>query len=404
MIKRYLYLERIFGFIDKPIIKVITGVRRCGKSILLQMLKEELQSRGTAEEHILYLNFESLQNAEIQTYMDLYRLVSDWVTAYPGRIYILLDELQNVDGWEKAVNSFLVDFDCDVYVTGSNAKLLSGDFATHIAGRYVEIRIYPLTFREYLDFAALDAAESNLTIEQHFWNYLRYGGMPGIHMMNWNDALITQYLTDIYNSVMLRDVVQRNDIRKPAHLEKVMLFLLDNIGNTFSAKTIIDFVKSQGRTISNEAMYGFLKALEGAFIIYKSPRYDIKGKRYLETQEKYYTADLGIRNAVMGYRDNDIAGMLENVVFLELLARGYHVTIGKQGASEVDFVAQRRDERIYIQVAYLLADENVMKREFSPLEAIQDNYEKLVLTMDAAPDFNRSGIKKKYLPHFLLEP
>lgn len=256
-----------------------------------------------------------------------------------------------MDGWERAVNSFLVDFDCDVYVTGSNAKLLSGEFATHIAGRYVEIRVYPLTFREYLDFTAAESGKPALTTQQHFWNYLRYGGMPGIHMMNWNDALINQYLTDIYNSVTLKDVVQRNDIRKPAQLEKVMLFLLDNIGNTFSAKTIIDFVKSQGRTISNETMYGFLKALEGAFIIYKVPRYDIKGKRILETQEKYFVADLGIRNAILGYRDNDIAGMLENIVFMELLARGYTVNIGKQGAAEVDFVAQRRDERLYIQVA-----------------------------------------------------
>lgn len=402
MIKRELYMEKIRGFIDKPIIKVLTGVRRCGKSMLLQLLRDELIGRGVPEEQIIYLNFESLQNADIQTYMDLYQAIKGKVSG-AGRAYILLDELQNVDGWERAVNSFLVDFDCDVYVTGSNAKLLSGEFATHIAGRYVEIRVYPLTFQEYLDFTAAESGKPALTTEQHFWNYLRYGGMPGIHMMNWNDALINQYLTDIYNSVTLKDVVQRNDIRKPAQLEKVMLFLLDNIGNTFSAKTIIDFVKSQGRTISNETMYGFLKALEGAFIIYKVPRYDIKGKRILETQEKYFVADLGIRNAILGYRDNDIAGMLENIVFMELLARGYTVNIGKQGAAEVDFVAQRRDERLYIQVAYLLADEAVTRREFAPLESIGDNFEKLVLTMDPTPDFNHDGIKKKSILHFLLD-
>lgn len=401
MIKREFYMEKVRGFIDKPIIKVLTGIRRCGKSMLLQLLHDEFISRSVPEEQIIYLNFESLQNADIQTYMDLYQTIRSRVRGIRGRAYILLDELQNVDGWERAVNSFLVDFDCDVYVTGSNAKLLSGEFATHIAGRYVEIRVYPLTFREYLIFAA-ESGSPGLSTEQHFWNYLRYGGMPGIHMMNWNDALINQYLTDIYNSVTLKDVVQRNDIRKPAQLEKVMLFLLDNIGNTFSAKTIIDFVKSQGRTISNETMYGFLKALEGAFIIHKVPRYDIKGKRILETQEKYFVADLGIRNAILGYRDNDISGMLENIVFMELLARGYTVNIGKQGSAEVDFVAERRDERLYIQVSYLLADETVTRREFAPLESIEDNFEKLVLTMDQTPDFNRGGIKKKSILHFLL--
>lgn len=403
MIKREKYMDMIRGFIDKPLIKVITGVRRCGKSMLLRLIQEELLERGTAKENIVYLNFESLQNAYIQTYMDLYRVIEERAKITAGRLYILLDELQDIKEWERAANSFLVDFDCDIYVTGSNAKLLSSEFATHIAGRYVEIKVYPLTFKEFLTFAQTNSSEKALTPEQQFQNYLRFGGMPGIHMMLWDSALIDQYLTDIYNSVMLKDVIQRNALRRPDQLEKIMLYIMDNIGNTFSAKTIIDFVKSQGRTISNESMYNFLRALQDAFIIHKVPRFDIKGKRLLETQEKYFIADLGIRHAVMGYRDNDIAGLLENVVYMELLARGYSVTIGKQGTTEVDFVAKRKEERLYLQVSYLLADAEVTRREFAPLEAIRDNYPKMVLTMDPTPEFNREGILRKSLIHFLLE-
>lgn len=403
MIKREKYMGIIRGFIDKPLIKVLTGVRRCGKSMLLELIKNELLERGVPEQNIVYFNFESLKNAYIQTYLDLYRVIEERVEAVTGKVYILLDELQDITEWEKAANSFLVDFDCDVYVTGSNAKLLASEFATHIAGRYVEIKVYPLTFKEYLEFADANSNEDTLSAEQQFQNYLRYGGMPGIHMMNRDGILIDQYLTDIYNSVMLKDVIQRNELRRPAQLDNVMLFIMDNIGNTFSAKTIIDFVKSQGRSISNESMYGFLRALQEAFIIHKVPRFDIKGKRLLETQEKYYIADLGIRHAVMGYRDNDIAGFLENVVYMELLARGYTVYIGKQGVTEVDFVAERKDERLYIQVSYLLANEEVTKREFAPLEAIRDNYPKLVLTMDAMPAFNREGIIRKSVIDFLLD-
>lgn len=403
MIKREKYMGIIRGFIDKPLIKVLTGVRRCGKSMLLELIKNELLERGVSEQNIVYFNFESLKNAYIQTYLDLYRVIEKRVEAVTGKMYILLDELQDITEWEKAANSFLVDFDCDVYVTGSNAKLLASEFATHIAGRYVEIKVYPLTFKEYLEFADANSNEDTLSAEQQFQNYLRYGGMPGIHMMNREGILIDQYLTDIYNSVMLKDVIQRNELRRPAQLDNVMLFIMDNIGNTFSAKTIIDFVKSQGRSISNESMYGFLRALQEAFIIHKVPRFDIKGKRLLETQEKYYIADLGIRHAVMGYRDNDIAGFLENVVYMELLARGYTVYIGKQGVTEVDFVAERKDERLYIQVSYLLANEEVTKCEFAPLEAIRDNYPKLVLTMDAMPAFNREGIIRKSIIDFLLD-
>lgn len=319
-----------------------------------------------------------------------------------GRLYILLDEIQEVDGWQQAINSLRVDIDCDIYVTGSNARLLSGELATLLAGRYVEIRVYPLDLKEYLAFAETNEGESNLTVQDHFSNFVRFGGLPGIHQMAWEESRITQYLQDIYNSVLLKDVIARNNIRDTALLESIIRYLMDNMGNTFSAKTITDFLKSQGRKLSIETVYNYLRALESAFLIHKVVRFDIKGKKILETQEKYYLSDLGIRHAVMGYRDNDIAGVLENIVYLELLRRGYTVKIGKQSVAEVDFVADRRDERLYVQVCYILTPENT-DREFAPLEAITDNYEKVVLSMDTLLHINRGGIRQKNIMDFLLE-
>lgn len=313
----------------------------------------------------------------------------------------MLDEIQEVNGWEQVINSLRVDFDCDIYVTGSNAKLLSGELATLLAGRYVEIRVYPLDFQEYLDFAATNAEEAQLPRQEQFANFLRFGGLPGIHQMKWDEERIMQYLHDIYNSVLLKDVIARNKIRDTALLESIVLYLMDNIGNTFSAKTISDFLKSQGRKLSTETVYNYLKALESAFLIHKVVRFDIKGRRILETQEKYYLSDLGLRHAVMGYRDNDIAGVLENTVYLELLRRGWTVNIGKQDVAEVDFVANRTDERLYIQVCYVLTPENT-EREFAPLEAISDNYEKLVLSTDNLLRINRGGIRQKNIVDFLL--
>lgn len=403
MIKRELYMSKIRDFIDKPLIKVITGIRRSGKSMLLMMVMNELLERGISKENILNINFESLQYIHLKDYLTLYNEIKLKADKTNGKLYILLDEIQDVDGWEKAVNSFRVDFDCDIYVTGSNAKLLASELATHIAGRYIEIRIYPLSFAEYIEFAKTNNEEQNLTREQHFTNYIRFGGLPGIHLMKWEEPIINQYLTDIYNSVLLKDVISRSGIRDIALLESIVAFIMDNIGNTFSAKTVSDFLKSQGRKLSHETVYNYLKALENAFIIHKVQRFDIKGKRLLETQEKYFLDDLGLRHAVMGYRDNDIAGVLENVVYLELLRRGYTVNIGKQDAAEVDFIATRQDEKIYIQVCYVLANDNVTQREFGPLKVISDNYEKLVLSMDWLMSFNIDGIKQRNIIDFLLD-
>lgn len=402
MIQRERYMREIMNFMDKPVIKVLTGMRRCGKSALLELVMEELTERGISHENIIHMNFESLKYEPLKNYRSLYSEISSYAQRTAGRIYILLDEIQEVEEWEKAVNSLRVDFDCDIYITGSNARLLSGELATLLAGRYVEIHVYPLDFKEYLDFAAANTEESRLSIQEKFANYLRFGGLPGIHQMKWQSKPLMQYLTDIYNSVLLKDVIKRNNIRDTALLESIALYIMDNIGNTFSAKTVSDFLKNQGRKLSTETVYNYLKALEAAFLIHKVSRFDIKGKRLLETQEKYYLSDLGLRHAVMGYRDNDIAGMLENVVYLELMRRGYSVNIGKQDSAEVDFVADKGNDRLYIQVCYVLTEENT-EREFAPLEAILDNYEKVVISTDSLISFNRGGIKQKNILDFLLE-
>lgn len=402
MIVRERYMRIIRDFIDKPVVKVITGMRRSGKSALLELTRGELISRGVDKNNIIFINFESLRYEALKDYKALYAEVMRRAEMAEGRVYILLDEIQEVDAWEQVINSFRVDLDCDIYVTGSNAKLLSGELATLLAGRYVEIRVYPLDFHEFLDFAAQNEDEAKLSRSEQFADFLRFGGLPGIHLMKWDEERLTQYLHDIYNSVLLKDVIARNKIRDTALLESIILYLMDNIGNTFSSKTISDFLKSQGRKLSTETVYNYLKALENAFLIHKAVRFDIKGKRLLETQEKYYLSDLGLRYAVMGYRDNDIAGILENTVYLELLRRGYTVRIGKQGVAEVDFVAERADERIYIQVCYVLTPENT-DREFAPLEEIQDNYEKVVISTDTLLRINRGGIKQKNIIDFLME-
>lgn len=402
MIVRERYMQLIRDFMDKPVVKIITGMRRSGKSALLELTRQELLSRGIHAQNIIFINFESLRYEAWKDYKVLYTELAAKTEQAEGRVYILLDEIQEVEAWEQVINSLRVDFDCDIYVTGSNARLLSSELATLLAGRYVEIRVYPLDFGEYLDFAAENEEEAKLSRQEHFANFLRFGGLPGIHQMKWEESRVMQYLRDIYNSVLLKDVIARNKIRDTALLENIVRYLMDNVGNTFSAKTISDFLKSQGRKLSTETVYTYLKALESAFLIHKVARFDIKGKRILETQEKYYLADLGLRHAVMGYRDNDISGILENTVYLELLRRGFLVHIGKQEVAEVDFVADRADDRVYIQVCYVLTPENT-NREFSPLEAISDNYEKLVLSTDTLLRINRGGIRQKNIVDFLLE-
>lgn len=402
MIKRESYINEIKKFMNKPIIKVITGMRRSGKSIILKLISEELINEGVSSNNIMYINFESLMFSELTDFKKLYNYIVEKSQTLQGKIYILLDEIQEVEHWEKAINSFMVDLNCDIYITGSNANLLSSELATYIAGRYVEIKIYPLSFKEYIEFAKIQNPNKILSNEEYFEQYLQFGGLPGIHNFDYEKENIYQYLSDIYNSVLLKDVIARNGIRDIELLERVVLYILDNIGNTFSAKNISDFLKSQGRKLSRETVYNYLKALENAYIISKVQRYDIKGKALLETQEKFYLMDLGLRHSKLGYRANDIAGYLENIIYLELMRRKYTVNIGKLSTKEVDFIGTLRDEKLYIQVTYLLATPETIEREFYPLKNINDNYPKYVLSMDNLERYNIDGIIRERIIDFLL--
>jgi len=414
MIKRETYLEKLRLFIDKPVVKVITGMRRSGKSVILKLLREELLQVGIPEARILYLNFESLSTAALQNVDALYSFVvgaagkktsrkkpEQKPRQMPTRLYIMLDEIQRISGWERAVASFRVDLDCDIYITGSNSSLLSEDIATALAGRYVEIRVHPLSFAEHLDFTAAMGEDSGKDLNRQFADFLRCGGLPGIHEMNIDTDAVIPYLLDVHNSVLLNDVISRHHIRDTELLERIILFLMDNVGNIFSAKRISDFLKNQGRRIGTETMYNYLDALESAFLVRKVRRWDIKGKRILETQEKYYFEDFGLKNALLGYSDNSIAGLLENVVYLELQRRGYEIYVGQGTNCEIDFIARCRDEINYFQVTYLLASEETVEREFSPLTKINDNFPKYVLSMDEV-NFSRKGILHKNIRDWLL--
>lgn len=403
MIKRELYLKKIRNFIDKPVIKVITGMRRSGKSMILKLISQELLERGILSQNIIYINFESLMFSDLTEFRALYNHVIEKSQTLTGKVYILLDEIQEVEHWEKAVNSFMVDLDCDIYITGSNANLLSSELATYIAGRYVKIKVYPLSFREYIDFAKIQNPQNILSNEEYFEQYLQFGGLPGIHNFSYDKSNIYQYLSDIYSSILLKDVVAKNNIRDVELLERIILYIFDNIGNTFSAKNVSDFLKSQGRKLSRETVYNYLKALESAYIISSVQRYDVKGKALLETMEKFYLTDLGFRHAKLGYRPNDIAGYLENIIYLELIRRKYTVNIGKLGTKEIDFIGTLENEKLYIQVTYLLASPETVEREFSPLKKIEDNYPKYVLSMDNLGKYNIDGIVRKRIIDFLLE-
>jgi predicted AAA+ superfamily ATPase len=402
MIKREIYMEKVRLFIDKPVVKVITGMRRSGKSVILKLLREELLQRRISPKRILYLNFESLGMGSLQDADGLHAFVTDIARQRRGRFYIMLDEIQQINGWERAVASFRVDLDCDIYITGSNSGLLSTDIAARLAGRYVEIRIHPLSFAEHLDFTASMGEDGGKDISRQFADYLRYGGLPGIHEMNINTDAVTPYLLDVYNSVLLKDVISRHRIRNAELLERTVLFLMDNVGNIFSAKRISDFLKSQNRRLGTETIYNYLNALESAYLIHKVSRWDIRGKCILETLEKYYFGDFGLKNALMGYSENAISGLLENVVFLELKRRGYEVFVGQGANCEVDFIARRRDETAYFQVAYLLASPETVEREFAPLLNIRDNFPKYVLSMDEF-SFGRQGILHRNIREWLLE-
>ncbi len=400
MKNRDLYLRQLIQYRDKPLIKVITGLRRCGKSTLLSLFENYLIEKDVEKNHIIRMNFESFEFDEITSYKELHAYIQNRLINSRDKHYILLDEVQQVSSWEKVVNSFLVDANVDIYITGSNAYLLSSELSTLLSGRYVEIKMQPLSFKEYLDFTATDK-ESNL--QETFNQYLKFGGLPTVVELMDNPDTIGPFLEGIYNTVLMKDVIERNNVRDSALLESVLKFIAANIGSIVSTKKISDYLTSSGRKTTSDTIDNYLRMLENAFILYKANRYDLKGKMFLKTLEKYYIVDMGIRNQLTGLRNTDYGHVLENLVYLELLRRGFEVTIGKVGTLEVDFVATKADEIVYYQVSATILDEKTRDRELRPLQSISDNYPKYILTMDQTIFNDYSGIKVKNIIDFLLE-
>ncbi len=398
------YFSLIEGWLDKPLIKVLTGLRRVGKSTLLEQISEMAQ-KTKKDMTVIYINFEFLENAHLNQSEALYKYILDLSQNKPS--LVLLDEIQECKGWEKTVNSLFAKKNYDIWITGSNANLLSSDLSTYLSGRYVHVQVFPLSFKEHLFFKknlsklAEPAKKETIRPNEEFSLYLKYGGFPAIHFLQ--ESLIQEYLHALYNSILLRDIVERHQIRDITLLDKIIHFLFDSIGSFISPKRISDFLKSQKTSISQKTVQNYMYFLESCYALIKVPRFDIKGKRFLETNEKYYLGDIGLRHGILGYKEKDIAGYLENIVAIELLRRGYSLGVGKIENKEVDFVAEKSGERIYIQVSYLLASPETIEREFSSLESIKDNYPKYVLSLDPLPQANRNGIIWKSLIDFLLE-
>ncbi len=399
MINREIYMNKLLAYKNTEFIKVITGIRRCGKSSLLKLFMEKLLE-DNPNTNVIYMNFESFKFDNIVNYRDMYNEISKKIRP-TERNYILLDELQRIEEWERTVNALKVDFDTDIYITGSNAYLLSSELSTYLSGRYVEIKVLPLSFKEYLEFTN---KEDTKTIEEKFIEYIKFGGMPGIITLKDEENLYENAVKGIYNTVFMKDVIERNKVVDATLLEKILKFLMSNIGSLISAKKIADFLTSQGTKITHNTVLNYIQMLENAYIIYRVPRYDIKGKEVLKTLEKYYIVDTGIRNIILGFRDADFGHLIENIVYFELIRRGYEVTIGKKDMLEVDFIATNANEKKYYQVTYTMLDQNVKKREIEVLNSINDNYEKTVITMDKLySNTSIEGIKIKYLIDFLLE-
>ena len=399
MIKRELYMSRIRPFIGGELIKVVTGIRRSGKSVMLELVKQELLESGVGAEHFISINFEDMRNAHLCNAQALHEEVLRLSSTIQGKVFLFFDEIQEVANWEKCINSLRVALDCDIYITGSNAKLLSGELATYLGGRYVEFVIYPFSFSEFLELYLPIFPQSS--IQQCFQKYLVTGGMPYLSNLQYTDEPSHQYLTDLFNSVMLKDIVKRNKVRDVDLLERILTFVTANVGTTFSATSLSKFLKSEHRTVAPETILNYIKYCCNAYLFYQVKRQDLQGKQLLATNEKYYIADHGIREAVFGGNMRDINLILENIVFMELLRRGYSVTVGKTGNKEVDFVCDKRGEKIYIQVAYLLASEETIHREFDVYDSIRDHYPKYVVSLDEF-DMSRNGIRHRNIRDFLL--
>ena len=399
MIERPLYVDKIMAYVDTPFVKILTGVRRCGKSTILKMIMERLKTeRNIPEDRIISCRFDSMEYEDM-TAKQIYTLLKDQLSS-TGRTYLFLDEVQEIKGWEKVVNSLASDFDVDLYITGSNSRMMSSEISTYLTGRYISFRIFTLSFGEYLmfksKFANVGEPKSELA------NYVRLGGFPATHLQAYSQDEIYTIVRDIYNSTIFSDIVKRNQVRKIDQLERVVKYTFNNVGNTFSAKSIADYLKAERRSLDNETVYSYLEKLEKAYLLHRCSRYDLQGKEILKTQEKFYLADVALRYSVLGYNADSVASSLENIVYLELCRRGYTVNVGKTGDSEIDFVAVRQNEKIYVQVTQEINSEKTEKREYSRLLEIPDNYPKFVLTTDEFAGGNYEGIKTMHIADFLL--
>lgn len=402
MIERKAYVEQIRPFINTDIVKVLTGIRRSGKSILLKLLIEEIKKTGINNEQIISINFENIKNKDLCTAEGLNNFILN-IAKKGKKTYLFLDEIQEVENWEKVINSLRVEEECnfDIFITGSNAKLLSGELATYLAGRYVEFKIYPFSFLEF--YTALQEKQlSNITTDEAFKQYIKFGGMPFLYNLNFDYQASMQYLSDIYSSIILKDITQRNKIRDIDLLERIIKYIIANIGNTFSANSLVKFFKSENRKVAIDTVLNYIKICEEAMLVYRAERYDLVGKKILIVNEKYYIADHGLREAILESNEREINQVFENIIYLELLRRGYKVKIGKINNLEIDFICEKNsNEKIYVQVAYLLASEETLTREFLPLEKIEDNFPKYIISYDQF-DFSKNGIKHINIINFLL--
>lgn len=399
MIYRPVYVDKIMAYVDTPFVKILTGIRRCGKSTILKMIMEKLQKeRNVPEERIVSYRFDSMEYEDMtakEMFMELKGRIST-----NGKTYLFLDEVQEIEGWEKIVNSLASDYDVDLYVTGSNSRMMSSEISTYLTGRYIVFRIFTLSFEEYLTFKAEYAEIGNPKTE--LVNYIRLGGFPATHLQKYSQDEIYTIVRDIYNSTIFSDIVRRNQVRKIDRLERVVKYTFNNVGNTFSAKSIADYLKSEHRKIDNETVYSYLEKLEKAYLLHRCSRYDLQGKEILKTQEKFYLADTALRYSVLGYNTDSVASSLENVIYLELCRRGYNVQIGKTTDGEIDFVATRQNDKLYVQVTQEIKSEKTEKREYERLLEIRDNYPKYVLLTDEFAGGNYKGIKTMHVAEFLL--
>lgn len=399
MIDRPLYMDKIMAYTDTPFVKILTGVRRCGKSTILKMIMERLKTeRHIPDERIISCRYDSMEYVDL-TAKDMYDQLKSRLST-EGKTYLFLDEVQEIEGWERVVNSLASDFDVDLYVTGSNSRMMSSEIATYLTGRYISFRIFTLSFGEYLMFKRQYAPVGDAKTE--LANYVRLGGFPATHLQAYSQEEVYTIVRDIYNSTIFSDIVRCSQIRKIDQLERIVKYTFNNVGNTFSAKSIADYLKSEHRSLDNETVYNYLEKLEKAYLLHRCIRYDLQGRELLKTQEKFYLADVALRYSVLGYDADSVAASLENIVYLELCRRGYTVNVGKTDGGEIDFVAERQNERLYVQVTQEIRSEKTAKREYERLLEIRDNYPKYVLTTDAFAGGNYQGIRTMHIADFLL--